>query len=152
MNLTSDSFVGFKKDLIMKLKEFDKKYVKHGKQMHPILESMKNLAMEPIMNMIESSKHLLNQSLIKKKQQDFPLFRKMALIQKFADDLTGICHILKEYPNHKGNTLKQSYDIRHILDLLLIEGWEKEPVLKFYFDLMYTAYEELLNELRKIEK
>ena len=36
--------------------------------MHPILESMKNLAMEPIMNMIESSKHLLNQSLIKKKQ------------------------------------------------------------------------------------
>ena len=37
-NLTADSFVTFKKELVLKLKEFDKKYVKHGKQMHPILE------------------------------------------------------------------------------------------------------------------
>ena len=76
----------------------------------------------------------------------------MALITKFSDDLTGVCRILKEYPNHKGNTLKQPYDIRHMLDLLLIDGWEKEPVLKFYFDKLYNAYEELIFELRKMEK
>ena len=100
--------------------------------MHQVLENMKNLAMEPVINTIESSKHLFNQNLIKK--TTIPQFRKMALITKFADDLTGVCHILKEYPNHKGNTLKQPYDMRHLLDMLLIENWEKEPVLKFYFD------------------
>ena len=102
--------------------------------MHTLLESMKTLAMEPIINLIESSKHLLNHNLVKTKPRDFPLFRKMALISKFGEDLTGVCHILKEYPNPKGQSLKLPYDIRHILDLLLLEGWEKDPVLKFYLD------------------
>ena len=78
--LTPDTFVVFKKDLITKLKEFDKKYVKHAKIMHQLLDNMKILAIEPIVNLIESSKHLVNQNFIKKKQHDFPHFRKMALI------------------------------------------------------------------------
>ena len=101
--------------------------------MHPLIESIKTIAIEPVINLIESSKHILNHNLLTN-NRDFAPFRKMALVQTFVDDLSGVCNILKEHPNPKGRSLDLEYDIRHILDLLLLEGWEKEPALKFFFD------------------
>ena len=44
------------------------------------------------------------------------------------------------------------YDIRHILDLLDLDGWQLDPALKFYFSPMMAAYNELVDELREMHR
>lgn len=58
--LTPDSLGGFKKELISKLKDFEKKYVKHVKATNPILADIHKKAMQPVVDLVEASYNLEN--------------------------------------------------------------------------------------------
>ena len=60
--LSPDTLGGFKKDLISKLKDFDKKYVKHIKNngANPALAAIQSKAMQPVVDLMESSVNLQN--------------------------------------------------------------------------------------------
>lgn len=64
-----------------------------------------------------------------------------------------MCRILSAFPNPEGKTLDQEYDIKHILDMLFeIENWDMVPPFKFYFEPFMKAYNELVTELREMDK
>jgi len=60
--LSPDTLGGFKKELISKLKEFDKKYVKHikGTGANPTLAAIHTKSMQPVVDLMESSVNLQN--------------------------------------------------------------------------------------------
>lgn len=84
--------------------------------------------------------------------REFPEFRKKALMEKFIEHMTGVCRILKAFPNLEGKTLDEEYDIRHILELLDLENWDEKPCFKFYLDPLKDAYDDLVNELRSMHR
>jgi hypothetical protein len=117
--LTPDSLPGWKKELLGKLKDFEKKYFKHAKTTNPYLADIHKRAMEPVINLMEASVNLQNFRKLCK-TRDLPEFRKKALEEKFVEHLTEVCRILKGFPNQDKKTLDQEYDIAHILELLAI--------------------------------
>merc|ERR1712110_216831 len=58
--LSPDSLGGFKKELIGKLKDFDKKYVKHVKGTNPALAAIHTKSMQPVIDLMDSSVNLQN--------------------------------------------------------------------------------------------
>jgi len=138
--------------MISKLKDFEKKYVKHAKSTNPYLSDIHKKAMQPVLDLMEASVNLQNFRKLSK-TREFPEFRKKALTEKFILHLTDVCRILKAFPNLEGKTLDQEYDIKHIVDLLFeIENWEQIPPFKFYFDPFMKAYDDLVAELRNMWK
>lgn len=148
----SDTFASWKKDLISKLKEFDKKYVKHAKQTNPGLADIHKKAMFPIVELTNSGYNLKN---FRKLDQGgkMPDFRKKALTEKFINDLTAICTTLTLYAPidpktaKPGNTLDDPFDIKHIIDMLEIEKWEECPPIAFYFTPLQAAFDKLIEVL-----
>ena len=150
--LTSENLASFKKELISKLKEFERKYVKHAKTTNPVLAAIHVKAMQPVTDLMESSVNLQNFRQLSL-HREFPEFRKKALTEKFIEHLTAVCHILKAFPNSEGKTLDEEYDIRHIIELLYdIENWDEYPPFKFYLDPFQKTYNELVTELRAMHK
>jgi len=74
------------------------------------------------------------------------------LVDKFVEHLSAVCRILKGFANPKGQILDLEYDIRHIMDLLDLDGWQQHPALKFYFSPMQAAFDELVDELREMHR
>lgn len=136
--LTPDSLGSFKKDLISKLKDFEKKYVKHAKATNPSLADIHKKAMQPVTDLMEASVNLQNfRTLSKDPNREFPDFRKKALVEKFIEHLSNVCRILTAFPNPEQKTLCEEYDIRHILDLLYeLENWEEVHPFRFYLQPM----------------
>ena len=150
--LTPDNLASFKKELIGKLKDFERKYVKHVKTTNPLLAAIHTKAMQPVVDLMEASVNLQNFRTLSL-TREFPEFRKKALTEKFIEHLTGVCKILKAFPNPEGKTLDEEYDIRHILELLFdLENWDEKPPFKFYLDPLQEAYDDLVNELRTMHK
>ena len=52
---TADDFASKKKELTNKLKDWDKKYVKHAKTVNPELSVIHNAAMEPLTKLMKSN-------------------------------------------------------------------------------------------------
>lgn len=137
--LTVDTLASWKKDLISKLKEFEKKYVKHAKSTNPQLAKIHLDAMMPVVDLMESSFNYVNFYKLQK-QKNYPDFRGKALTEKFVEHLEKVCQILKGFPNKDGKTLDEEYDVAHIIDLLRIENWKECPPLKFYLDPLEKAF------------
>ena len=102
--LTPDTLAGLKKELISKLKDFEKKYVKHVKVTNPILADIHKRAMQPVVDLTEASVNLQNFRTLSLKRE-FPEFRKKALTEKFIEHLDNVCRILKAFPNLEAKTL-----------------------------------------------
>lgn len=149
--LTSENLAAFKKELISKLKEFERKYVKHVKTTNPALSAIQAKAMQPVLDIMDASFNLQNFRNLSI-TREFPEFRKKALTEKFIEHLTTVCKILKAFPNKAGLTLDEEYDIRHILELLAIENWEEKPPFKFYLDPLKKSYDDLVTELRGMHR
>ena len=107
--------------------------------------------MEPLTDLMEASVNLQNFRTLALKNP-FPEFRKKALEEKFIEHLSGVCKILKGFPNDEKRTLDEEYDIRHILELLALEDWKEKPAFKFYLDPLEEAYDSLVSELRSMHK
>ena len=82
--------------------------------------------------------------------RDFTEFRKKSIYEQFIVNLTGVCHILKKFPNIEGKTLDEEYDIRHLLELLDLGDWEEHPPFKFYIDPLKARYDDLIKELESM--
>ena len=159
--LDADTFPSWKKELINKLKEFEKRYVKHARTTNPALAKIHTEAMQPVVDLYTACVNLDNFHRLRVKGREFPEFRKKALTEKFVHHLKIVCDILKVYPdpNQKppgeespGKTLDQEYDIAHIVELLELENWENIPPFAFYLEPMRHAYKELVTCLRDMHK
>ena len=149
--LTLDTLQSFKKDLTSKLKDFEKKYVKHAKSTNPALSDIHKKAMQPVSDLMEAAVNLDNFRNLSK-DREFPDFRRKALVEKFIEHLSNVCRILTAFPNPEQKTLCEEYDIRHILELLDIEECQKVNPFKFYMAPMQSAFDRLIAELRAMWK
>jgi len=150
--LTPDTLPGWKKELISKLKEFEKKYVKHAKTTNPQLAKIHLESMTPVVELMESSFNLMNFYKLAK-AKNYPDFRKKAVTEKFVEHLEKVCLIIKGFPNKDQKTLDYEYDVAHIIELLQIENWQECPPFKFYLDPLQKAFNELaavLKEMRRL--
>lgn len=147
--LEPNTLAVWKKEMSSKLKDFEKKYVKHAKATNPILAKIHSEAMQPVVDLMEASVNLYNFTTLSA-QKPFPEFRKKALTEKYIEHLTKICDILVLNPNKDGKTLDDPYDIRHILELLEIPNWQNIPPFEFYLTPMKNAFDNLQKELREM--
>ena len=76
--LTFETFGSWKKELISKLKDFEKKYVKHAKSTNPQLADIHKKSMQPVTDLSEAGVNLDNFYKLNAKKP-FPEFRKKAL-------------------------------------------------------------------------
>jgi hypothetical protein len=106
MQLTPENYITFKKELISKLKNFDKMYTKHIKSAYVEMSAIHNQAMLPLSNLLESNRNLhFLEELMKKKE--VPKFRFEALEEKFIGHMTKVCEIFTTY-----GKLKESFNIK----------------------------------------
>lgn len=147
--LEPGTLASWKKDLLSKLKDFEKKYVKHAKSTNPILAKIHSEAMQPVVDLMEASVNLQNFTKINE-TKPFPDFRKKALTEKYIEHLTKICDILVLNPNKDGKTLDDPYDIRHILEILEIPNWRDIPPFEFYIRPLKNAFDNLQKELKEM--
>ena len=102
--LTPDTLAAWKKELLSKLKEFERKYVKHCKATNPFLADIHKKSMQPVTDLMEASVNLQNFRILDAKKP-FPEFRKEVLTEKFTEHLTKVCDILKGFLNADAKTL-----------------------------------------------
>ncbi len=106
MSITVENYISFKKELIQKLKAFDKLYTKHMKSAYIEMNNIHTQAMKPLSELLESNRNLhFLEELMKKKE--VPKFRFEALEDKFIGHMTKICEIFATY-----GKLKESYNIK----------------------------------------
>ena len=56
--LSADNLASFKKELISKLKDYERKYVKHVKTTNGLLAGIHSKAMQPVVDLMEASVNL----------------------------------------------------------------------------------------------
>ena len=149
--LTPDTLAAYKKEMVSKLKDFEKKYVKHAKQFNPQIADIHKKAMQPVVDLMESTWNLDNYKKLDRTRH-FPEFRGRALTEKFIEHMTKVCDILKGFPNKDKKTLDEEYDVRHMLEILDIPGWRDSPPLEFFIRPMQNAFDELVAELRAMKE
>lgn len=133
MQLTHETYISWKKDLVKLLKEFDKLYVKHIKSGFVEMNAIHMNAMKPLTELLESNLNFHFLELIAKKK-DVPKFRHEALEEKFCGHLTKICEIFRDY-----GTLKDPFHIKQMLHILKTSDWQKTPPLEFYLTPLANA-------------
>ena len=97
----------FKKDLVKKLKEWDKVYMKHIKGSYSEMAQLHASAMKPLSLLIEANLNFYKLENMKK--DDVPDFRYIALEEQFCKYFTGVCDILKDFGD-----LKDHFDIKQM--------------------------------------
>ena len=117
MNRTPDSYLGWKKELIKLLKDWDKYYVKHSgsKGTTKEMNDLHMTAMKPLTELIDANLNYHNLELMIKSGNNgiaVPDFRKGALEEMFCQKLTKVCDIFKEYG--VDNKLEDHYDIKQM--------------------------------------
>lgn len=117
MSITVENYVTFKKELIQKLKAFDKLYTKHIKSAYVEMNAIHTQAMKPLSELLESNRnfHFIEEQM---KKKEVPKFRFEALEEKFIIHMTKVCEIFTTY-----GRLKESFNIKQMLAILKIEGW-----------------------------
>ena len=96
--LTPESLASWKKDIVNKLKDFEKKYMKHAKGTNPSLAKIQEQGMQPVVDLYNACVNLDNFHKLSRSRA-FPPFRKKALTEKMVHHLTIVCQILRVYPN-----------------------------------------------------
>lgn len=82
MQLTHETYISWKKELIKMLKEWDRIYLKHIKSGYIEMNNIHMNAMKPLTNLLESNLNFHYLELIEKKKE-VPSFRHEALEEKF---------------------------------------------------------------------
>lgn len=147
-NLDKTNYLGWKKDLVSKLKEWDKYYVKHGKNINPELSAIHTSALHPLINLMESNNNYYNFNQLLKTDPELPEFRFKALEDKYIEHMTKICDILTAYPikatpdaNH--GPLETPYDIAKMLTVLKTKDWRDIPSLEYYMTPLSDQFDKV---------
>eukprot|EP00347_Sterkiella_histriomuscorum_P002631 403367399 len=146
MQLTHETYISWKKELIKMLKEFDKMYLKHIKNGYIEMNQIHMTAMKPLTNLLESNLNFHYLELIEKKKE-VPSFRHEALEEKFSDHLTRVCEIFRDYGN-----LKDPFHIKQMLHVLKTRNWSSIPPLSFYFQPLHDALTDVRQWLLKMNE
>ncbi len=133
MQLTHETYISWKKELIKMLKEWDKMYLKHIKSGYVEMNKIHMDAMKPLTDILESNLNLHYLELIEKKKE-VPSFRHEALEEKFSGHLTRMCEIFRDY-----GELKDHFHIKQMLHILKTHDWQNIPPLAFYLNPLLTA-------------
>ena len=151
--LTAETLGSWKKELTSKIKDFEKKYVKHGKakSTNEQLAKIHTEAMQPVTDLCKSGVDLDNFYKMAAKKP-VPDFRKKALTAKFIEYCSNVCRILRGWNNLEGKTLDKEYDIAHILELLETPNWRDIPPFRFYIEPLKVAFDELIKVLRHMQE
>jgi hypothetical protein len=146
MQLTHETYVSWKKELIKMLKEWDKLYIKHIKSGYIEMNTIHMSAMKPLTDILESNLNFHYLELIEKKK-DVPKFRHEALEEKFCGHLTRLCEIFRDY-----GKLKDPFHIKQMLHVLKTPDWKDCPPLAFYFTPLSNALREVRECLLKMNE
>lgn len=146
MQLTHETYISWKKELIKMLKEFDKMYLKHIKNGYIEMNNIHMTAMKPLTNLLESNLNFHYLELIEKKKE-VPSFRHEALEEKFCEHFTRVCEIFRDYGN-----LKDPFNIRQQLHVLKTRDWPSIPPLSFYFQPLQDALTDVRMWLLKMNE
>jgi uncharacterized short protein YbdD (DUF466 family) len=141
-DMEKDDFQATKKNLIGKLKEFDKTYIKHMKKTHPEVQEIITNAITPLLNLLESNYNFHKLEELIKTKEDIPSFRYNALEDKFCEHMEIICKVLE---NH--GKLQDIYDIKRMLNLLKLDNWEDNVPMAFYLNPLKNSIKALREEL-----
>lgn len=106
--MTFDTYISWKKDLLKACKEWDKFYVKHSsnKGCYSEINDIHEKAMKPLTDLITANLNFHRLENMVKAKMEVPEFRHKALEVEFCRYMTDICEILKTY-----GTLEDHYDI-----------------------------------------
>lgn len=97
MECNFENYTTWKKDLVKKLKEWDKTYMKHIKNTYPEMSAIHAQAMKPLMDLIVANLNFHNLENMIKAKKDVSDFRFSALEDEFITFFTGVCQIFKDY-------------------------------------------------------
>ncbi len=111
--LEPTNYLSWRKELVSKLKDYDKLYVKHIKGGHVEMNNIHMGAMKPLTNLLESNLNFYYLEQLEKKGKEIPKFRHEALENKFCEHMEAICIIFRDF-----GTLKEYFDIKRMLNLL----------------------------------
>ena len=151
--LDRDKFTSWRKELLNKLKDWDKAYLKHMKSTNPELSQIHTQAMLPLVNLMESNFNFYNFLRIRSTTQpDLPDFRHKALEEKFIEHFTKVCDILAVYPALDEKKLDDPYDIQQMLEVLKTENWPQIPPLNFYMKPLREALDNVIAILIEMRK
>lgn len=146
MNITVDNYLTWKKDLVSKLKAYDKLYTKHIKSGYVEMNAIHTTAMQPLTDLLEANLNLhFFEELMKKKEM--PKFRHEALEEKFIGFFTRVCDIFRDF-----GRLKDYYHIKQMLTILKTEAWKESPPLSFYFTPLLDALTDTRDCMLKMHK
>jgi hypothetical protein len=146
MQLTFETYISWKKDLIKLLKEWDKLYMKHIKSGYVEMNAIHMSAMKPLTDILESNLNLHYLEQIEKKK-DVPNFRHEALEEKFCSHMTRICEIFRDY-----GELKDYFNIKQMLHILKTPDWQIIPPLAFYLTPLQIALTDVRTCLLKMNE
>ena len=116
------NYLAWKKDLVKKLKEWDKVYAKHSssKGAYKHYAGVHECGMEPLTNMIRANDNFQKlEVMMKQPKNEVPQFREIALEEQFCEKMTTMCQIFKDH----GTILNDHFDIRQMIKTLKIENW-----------------------------
>jgi hypothetical protein len=146
IQLTADSYITWKKDLVKLLKEWDKLYTKHIKSGFVEMNVIHSSAMKPLTLLFESNLNLHFIEVLMKKKE-VPVFRFEALEEKFIGHLNRVCEIFRDF-----GTLKESFNIKQMMNILKIPKWAESPPLVFYLEPLQIALTDMRECLLKMNE
>ena len=86
--------------------------MKHQKTTNPELALIHTSALQPLVNLMDSSFNYYNFKILVEQGHDMPEFRHKALEEKYVEHLTKICDILSAFPAKEDEKkLETPYDI-----------------------------------------
>lgn len=95
--LNEDGYVAWRKELVNKLKDWEKKYHKHAKGINPEMNAIHTGCMRPLANLMDSNFNFYNFRVLATKNKQLPDFRYNALEEKYIEHFTKICEIFTNY-------------------------------------------------------
>lgn len=145
MSLNADTYTSWKKELVKYLKDFDKLYVKHIKSGYVEMSVIHQKAMQPLVELMSSNYNFNALEQMEKKYTDMPSFRREALSEKFIQNMTKICEIFRDF-----GQLKEVFNIKQMLNILLTPNWSQETQLSFYLTPLKNAVTDVRDLLLKM--
>ena len=97
--MTFETYLSWKKELVKMCKEWDKLYVKHSskKGSYEEVNAIHENSMKPLTELITANGRFHRLECMIKDKKEVPAFRHEALEFEFCRFMTGVCVILKEF-------------------------------------------------------
>lgn len=146
-NLEVDNYVGWRKDCVKLLKEWDKIYLKHQKTANPDIVNIHNAAFKPLFELWEANLNFHNINQMIDQGKEVPVFRFEALEEQFVQKMTKICEIFTLFGN-----LEDHYNIRQMLEVLKTKDWKEIHPFAFYLQPLRDALDDVIKELLRMQK